>query len=619
MAAKIRVLDPDIVAQIAAGEVVERPASVVKELVENSLDAGATRITVEVEAGGRRLIRVSDDGCGMSSEDAVLAFQRHATSKIRTADDLHRITTLGFRGEALPSIAAVSHVELMTREHDSDVGTKVVVEDGVIVEVSPTGCPAGTIVSVHNLFRNVPARLKFLRSATSEFNHIADLLTKFILAHPNVSFTLRHDGRDVIHHSAKATGGDLRSTAATVWGSEVAGELVPIELSTPKVRLSGLTSKPSLTKGSRSHQVIIVNGRCIKHHGLSLAISHAYRGMIPSDRHPVCIVRIEIDPSLVDVNVHPAKIEVRFENEAEIQRLVIEAIQLALGRVVVSPGIALKPMAASEATAQRALRRKQDAFSKLLRAKLIAPSDLTAKDAVQPSKGAPAQALQPTPSQLSHPQSEAQLAVRRPETELESAVLGDAVHLLSALRPVAQLHLTYILAEAPDGLYIISQHRAHERIIYETLCERASDRQAVQWLVTPLTLSLGQAEARFVEGHLEAFKSIGIEIEPFGGNSFVVRSMPAVMMHQPYAQMLRDIIAELMLEQRARTLEELIDELRASIACKSAVKAGVTLSMPEMEKLISDLSKTSKPLLCPHGQPVMLALSINELNRRFER
>lgn len=616
MATTIRVLDPDIVAQIAAGEVVERPASVVKELVENSLDAGATRVVVEVEAGGRRLIRVSDNGCGMSPEDAVLAFQRHATSKIRTADDLHRIMTLGFRGEALPSIAAVSRVELLTREHNSDVGTKVVVEDGVIVEVSSIGCPAGTIVSVHNLFRNVPARLKFLRSAASEFNHIADWLTKFILAHPNVSFTLRHEGRDVIHHSAEATMGDLRSTIAAVWGSELAKELVPIELLTPKVRLSGLTSKPSLTKSSRSHQVIIVNGRCIRHHGISLAISHAYRNIIPSDRHPVCVIRIEIDPSLVDVNVHPAKIEVKFENEAEIQRLVIEAIQLALGRVMVSPGIALKAPTASEPTAQRAQRQRRDMFGQLLRAKLFAPPSTHANTA-QPSRETVTQASQPMP--VSHRQVEARLTARHAESDLGSAILGDASQLLSVLRPIAQLHCAYILAEAPDGLYIISQHRAHERIIYEALCERTTNRQPAQWLVTPLTLSLGQAEARFVEEHLEAFTAIGIEIEPFGGSSFVVRSVPAVMMHQPYAQMLQDIIAELMLEQRARTLEELIDELRASIACKSAVKAGVALSMPEMEKLISDLSKTSKPLLCPHGQPVMLALSISELNKRFER
>lgn len=616
MATRIRVLDPDIVAQIAAGEVVERPASVVKELVENSLDAGATKVVVEVEAGGKRLIKVSDNGCGMSPEDAVLAFQRHATSKIRTADDLHRITTLGFRGEALPSIAAVSRVELLTREHDSDVGTKVVVEDGVIVEVSSIGCPAGTIVSVHNLFRNVPARLKFLRSAASEFNHIADWLTKFILAHPNVSFTLRHEGRDVIHHSAEATLGDLRSTVAAVWGSEVAKELVPIELSTARVRLSGLTSKPSLTKGSRSHQVIIVNGRCIKHHGISLAISHAYRNIIPSDRHPVCVIRIEIDPSLVDVNVHPAKIEVKFENEAEIQRLVIEAIQLALGRVMVSPGIALKPPATSEPAAQRVQRQRGDMFSQLLRAKLFAPPSIHA-DTAQLQKETITQASQPVP--VSHRQREAQLTARHVESDLGSAILGDASQLLSVLRPIAQLHRAYILAEAPDGLYIISQHRAHERIIYEALCERATDRQPAQWLVTPLTLSLGQAEARFVEEHLEVFKSIGIEIEPFGGNSFVVRSVPAVMMHQPYAQILQDIVSELMLEQRTRTFEELIDELRASIACKSAVKAGVALSMPEMEKLISDLSKTSKPLLCPHGQPTMLTLSISELNRRFER
>ncbi|MCS7254113.1 MAG: DNA mismatch repair endonuclease MutL [Armatimonadota bacterium] len=618
MATKIRVLEPDVVAQIAAGEVVERPASVVKELVENSLDAGARKITVEVEAGGKRLIRVSDDGCGMSPEDAVLAFQRHATSKIRTADDLHRITTLGFRGEALPSIAAVSRVELLTREHGSDVGTKVVVEEGVIVELSSVGCPVGTIVSVHKLFHNVPARLKFLRSATSEFNQIADLLTRFILARPNVSFTLRHDGRDIIHHSVEATGGDLRSTVAIVWGSEVAKELVPVELSTPKVRILGLTSKPSLTKSSRSYQVIIVNGRCVRHHGISLAISYAYRGMIPSDRHPVCVVCIEVEPSLVDVNVHPAKIEVKFENEAEVQRLIIEAIQLTLVKVVVSPGMALKPPASVDVHVQKRRGQKQDAFGRLLRARLFSPSDSTATKPAQIPQGAAMQAAQPSHTHDSSPQKGTQ-PMEQIEMGLQTDISCDANLLIAALRPIAQLHRSYILAEAQDGLYIISQHRAHERIIYESLCERATDRHAIQWLITPMTLSLGQAEAKFVEEHLEVFRSIGVEIEPFGGNAFVVRSIPAVMLNQPYAQLLHDIVAELMLEQRPRTLEELADELRASIACKSAIKAGEALSMHEMERLIADLCKTSKPLLCPHGQPVMLALTTEELNRRFER
>lgn len=613
MAAKIRILDPDVVAQIAAGEVVERPASVVKELVENSIDAGARRITVEIEAGGKRLIRVTDDGCGMSPEDAVLAFQRHATSKISSVSDLSRITTLGFRGEALPSIAAVSQVELLTRERESDIGTKVIVEDGVIIELSPVGCPIGTIVSVRSLFHNVPARLKFLRSVASEFNSISDLIAKFILAHPHISFTLRHDGRDVIHYSSEASCSDLRSAAAVVWGSEIANGLIPVEFSTPKVRVSGLTSKPSITKSSRSHQVIIVNGRCVRHQGISLSISHAYRGAIPSDRHPICVLRIDVEPQFVDVNVHPAKIEVKFESEAEVQRILIEALQTALGRIMFTPGIALAPSTPADTHMRKPQKRKRDTFGEVLRAKLFAP---TAHIHTEGKKDHSIHAMKLKPSNSG---AEVKGTKQFDEIEVQSCTIGDVGLLLSTLRPIAQLHRTYILAEASDALYIISQHRAHERIIYESLCAKASDSQAIQWLVMPITLSLGQAEAKFVEENLEAFSSIGIDIEPFGSGTFVVRSIPAVMIHQPHEQALYDIISDLMLEHRVRTLEELVDELRASVACKSAIKAGVTLSPSEMERLIADLSRTEKPLLCPHGQPTILLLTAEELNRRFER
>ncbi|MFA4015507.1 MAG: hypothetical protein RUDDFDWM_000590 [Candidatus Fervidibacterota bacterium] len=614
MAGKIRVLDPDVVVKIAGGEVIERPASVVKELVENSLDAGARKITVEVEAGGRRLIRVSDDGCGMSQEDAVMAFQRHATSKIRTAEDLYRITTLGFRGEALPSIASVSHVELLTREHDSDVGTKVVVEGGVITQLSSVGCPAGTIVTVRNLFYNVPARLKFMRSPASEFNYITEMLIKFILAHTDVSFTLRHDGKDVLCYSSEATGGDLRSAVAVVWGSDTASELIPIELSTPKVRISGLTSKPSLTKSSRSHQVVILNGRFIKHQGIALAITHAYQKTILPNRHPVCVLRIDIDPQLVDVNVHPTKAEVKFANEAEIQRLVVEAIELALGRTIVVPTIALKPQ--PKPATVKALKRAEDAFGKLLRSKLQIGTEQTAQTDLTASK--------------THAVTSAEnvVMVTTPETKpsekhvgigISGSELVDWHEILMSLHPVAQLHKTYILAEAPNGFCIISQHRAHERIIYESLCQKETRAKAVQWLVTPITLNVGQAEVNFVVEHLEAFSSVGFEIEHFGGGTLVVRSIPAIMVNQPYAQILRDIISELMLEQQMRTLEELIDALRASVACKSAIKAGEVLSIAEMEQLLSDLSKTEKPFICPHGQPVALTITDEELRRHFER
>ncbi|HID07297.1 MAG TPA: DNA mismatch repair endonuclease MutL, partial [Armatimonadetes bacterium] len=393
---RIHVLDPDVSAQIAAGEVVERPASVVKELIENALDAEAMHILIEVEAGGRQLIRVTDDGHGMSPEDAVLAFQRHATSKIRTAEDLQRILTFGFRGEALPSIAAVSHVELITREPDRDEGTKVVVDGGVVTELSTVGCPVGTSVSVRRLFYNVPARLKFMRSPTTEMNHIVDIVSKFILANPHVSFTLRHHGRDIIHHSGDATRGDMRAALITVWGRDVAREMVPIELSVPRIRIYGFVSKPSLTKSARTHQVFFVNRRWVRHHALSSAVTHAYRGMIPAERQPVCVIYIDIEPLLVDVNVHPTKIEVRFANQAEIQRLLVQAIQQALSAVQLTPTITsqpqvMKPTVASPKPSRGAKEREREeleAFRRLLRQKVdgVATPQETLPAGVQPAE-----------------------------------------------------------------------------------------------------------------------------------------------------------------------------------------------------------------------------------------
>ncbi|MCS7223468.1 MAG: DNA mismatch repair endonuclease MutL [Armatimonadetes bacterium] len=578
---RINVLPPEVVSQIAAGEVIERPASVVKELIENSIDAGARRILVRLEDGGRKLIAVSDDGCGMEPEDAVAAFQRHATSKIRTPDDLLRVTTMGFRGEALPSIAAVSQVELITRSPDQDQGVRVEVEGGVIKSVETAAGPVGTIVSVRNLFFNTPARLKFLRSGASETNQILAVLTRIPLSFPQVTLLAQQGEREIFcYHSSE----DPRASVAAAVGKDCAYQLVPITLSRSPYRIWGFASPPSLTRPNRSHQWFFVNRRFVRSRLIAGAVTHAYHGLIPDDRQPIVILHLEVPPELLDVNVHPAKLEVRFHREGDIQQLIVDAIRSALTAGVPSVLSPLQVVATSPATTSTP---ELTQFRALLRSKF---------DRTPPS---PAQPFQ-DPQTVATPR----LSSVRP----------------SRLTAVAQLAGAYILAEGPEGtLFIVSQHRAHERYLFDQIIQKMEGDEVLrQNLIVPFHLEVGQSQWNFVHAHLGILKKAGFVLEPFGRSSFLVRTIPALFARLDYQQFVADLIDELSAgDWKGKT--DLFRGVLATVACRAAIKAGDPLSLPEMQKLLDDLLTLDAPALCPHGQPVLIAITKDELDRRFER
>ena len=622
---RIIVLPPDVASQIAAGEVVERPASVVKELIENSIDAGATRITIRVEEGGKRLIRVSDDGCGMDAEDAVLAFQRHATSKIRDANDLWRITTMGFRGEALPSIAAVSHVELITRPPNAEKGTRVVIEGGILQSVEPIGCPQGTTVTVKGLFFNTPARLKFLKAASTEFAHIAEVVSRYILAFPEISFTLFHGDREILRHVPT---GDDRSALAEVLGREIAQQLVPVNYHEPPYTVRGFISPPTMSKPTRSHQWFFVNNRFVRNKTLASAVSHAYHGFIPEGRQPIVVLFLDLPPELVDVNVHPAKIEVRFRKESEVQAVVVRALREALvaGQVVPVASFAKKPQPilmpegtltlrppTGEQSTLRITQRDLADFRTLLRLRFGRTEQATAS----PDDATAQQRTQPTVASAPTAVPEGKTPLARPVSQISAPSL---IVRPSTLTPIKQIAATYILAENEQGdLFIVSQHRAHERVLFEQLMKRTEGGEVLkQGLVVPFTLNLGQAQAAFVEANLSVLKRAGFELEPFGRNTFLVRTVPIAIAQSDYERLLHDLIDELTAGEFPSS-DELFHDLLAMVACKAAIKAGDVLSHEEMKQLLDDLLSLENPTLCPHGQPILIALTKSELDKRFER
>ena len=584
MESRISILNPEVASQIAAGEVIERPASIVKELVENSLDANAKHINIELQEGGKSLIRVADDGNGMSSQEAFLSLERHSTSKIRSAEDLEHVTTFGFRGEALPSISSVSQVDLITREVDATVGVKINASGGETKDIVDVGSPKGTTVTVRNLFFNTPARLKFSKSTQAEIQATVSITNRFVLSHPTVSFTLTHNGRELLNHGASK---DSRSALITVLGRDEATQMLMIESSTEPITVHGFTSKPSLTRPNRTRQFLFVNGRFIRHRALSHAVFNAYNGLIPTGRHAVCALTIKIDPSLMDVNVHPQKLEVRFKHEGEVHHAVGTAIQSTLANEQLTPEIS---------------RQRHTSFS----------AKSTEGDSKLPNKTQEKNwtnersfgwTARPTPMSSQQP----------PRHQTEAIFKG------ASLRPIDQLHSTYILAEGNEGLFIISQHRAHERVLLEQFLSDDDGQIPSQGLIVPMVLKLGQSESAFVSENLETFLQSGFELEIFGGQDYIVRRIPALLIQQNYEQALRDLIDELMVSKTEHRLQNQYKHLRATLACHNAIKAGELLSLPEMEQLLCDLASTSNPYLCPHEQPICMALTTEELDRRFQR
>lgn len=583
MNGRIIILDEHTANRIAAGEVVERPSAVAKELVENSLDAGATRIRVDVESGGRVLVCVADNGCGMTREEVLLAIQRHATSKIRSAEDLDHVTTLGFRGEALPSIASVSRMEICTRTPDAVSGTRVRVEGGQVQEVEEAGVPPGTRVEVRDLFYNTPARLKFIKSDQTELGHIVELVGRLAIAHHEVSIRLKHNGREVFSSPGAP---DALAAIAAVWGKDKAARTVPVEFETPAVRVTGFAAPPEISRPNRSHEAFFVNRRPITSRLLSHAVEEAYRSLLPDGRYPVAAIFIEMSPEAVDVNVHPTKAEVRFRAEREVHQAVAQAVRRAL--LGGYAGASLQPP-------RRMVHNGAGGAARFL------PSGIPPR-----ASGLPQTPMVP--------------GIRLGVTVDEVRPASDAS--AEAWRLIGQIANTFIVGETPDGMVILDQHVAHERVIYDRLRKGMEmGGLEVQRLLLPATVTLGAREAQALFEHLDELRNVGFEVEPFGGGTFLVRAVPAVAASASPEAMLAELASDLAaLDGAGRASREgVLDAVITAAACKGAVKAGQPLSPAEMRKLVQDLLDTENPFTCPHGRPIVVNITHEELLKRFKR
>lgn len=588
MAGRIVLLDDITASRIAAGEVVERPSSAVKELIENALDAGATQIVVLLEEGGKRRIEVRDNGCGMEAEDAVLAVQRHATSKIRSAEDLERITTLGFRGEALPSIASVSHFTLTTKPASAVVGTRLVMHGGEMEAVEEVGCPDGTTVVVEDLFYNTPARLKFLKTTATELARCIEAAGMLAAAHPEVAIRLVHNGQEVL---ATTGGGDLAGTLSRLWGREMAKRLIPIQEETPYLSVAGLVGSPDASRPGRTHQIFVVCGRPVRNRVLVHALEQAFRDVTPEARYPVACLHLTMDPAMMDVNVHPAKLEVKFRNEGEVHQALMHAVRGTLLQRSLLPEIRTEATPSAPPTPrdwhESAPRRASDVV------------------------------LRGFASHHTEPQN--------PHVEMPggmSGVSGEVplAELLRGFRVLGQANNTYIVSVTDRGVVFVDQHVAHERVLYERLiAARTHGGIPVQRLAVPLTIALGPAEYALITQKLPDFAAAGWELEPFGGTSLVVRAAPALVRADQHEGVLRDLIDELVHQSVSHRLVVDRDQITIAHACRMAVRAGDELSLPEMEALLAQLAATQNPHFCPHGRPAAVLMPFSEIDRRFKR
>jgi DNA mismatch repair protein MutL len=613
----IQYLDLQTANSIAAGEVVERPASVVKELVENALDAGASVIQVEIRQGGIGLIRVTDNGCGMDEEDARLAFGRHATSKIRSLDDLWQISTMGFRGEALASIAAVSHVRLETRLLGEPVGTLVEIAGGELITCRPAGCAEGTTLAVENLFFNTPARFKFLKKDSTEAAAVADVLEKMALARPDVSFRLVSSNSEVLHTPGN---NDLRSTIFAVFGKEVALASLSLAYEMAPVKISGYAGLPDAARNSRSHQCFFVNGRLVRSRVISAAIDEAYATHLMKRRFPLAVIRLDIPPDLLDVNVHPQKMEVRFWDENAVFRAVYHAIQNALineGSIVESqpktnptvPGLT-KP-ASSAVTAQT---------QPLVQLPLPAPQPTM--DAT-PAPEATAETL-PDAGYAQLGSSDDPACLLRDAVNADDAVRAaperKTIEALRSARLIGQLFATYLMLEEADDLLLIDQHAAHERILFEQLVARHRSRgpAAVQPLLMPLTVEVSAREQAVLLAEQEQLLQLGFEFEAFGTKSVLLRAVPDSGRFTLQPQAALRVALDALLADRLHS-EDQISDFYYSLACKAAVKAHDRLEPREMDQLLNDLLVLDDPYHCPHGRPIIIRISRHELEKQFKR
>lgn len=667
----IQVLDQVTIDKIAAGEVIERPSSIVKELVENAIDAGASSVTVEIKDGGIDFIRVTDNGCGIAHDEVRSAFLRHSTSKIRNVEDLLHISSLGFRGEALSSIAAVTRTELITKEEDAEAGTKYVIEGGKEVSLEETGAPNGTTFLVHQLFHNVPARRKFLKTPVTEAGHVQDLLIHLALSHPEVAFLFKNNNQEKLRTSGN---GKLKDVIYNVYGRDIAANLLEMDYETGGLRITGYLGKPVITRGNRNFENLFVNGRYVKSAMISKALEDAYKDFTMQHKFPFAVLHFHVDGETIDVNVHPTKMELRFQRQQEVYGAVYEGVhrrllepELIQQASVPEPVTEVRKKEAKEEkkespfllkprdggvgtdagtqtdTANTPERQDEDYFIRKMKERVTAYHERMSSAEVSDRQGVYrpekqerkiretvkyAAEMPEDTGKAPKAAEEAHDALEKiPEAAREKSRQLDLFEenflkrdVRAQYKLIGQVFDTYWLVQFQDSLYIIDQHATHERVLYERTLKEMSTREFTsQYLSPPIILTLTMQEARLLEENMDRFTSIGFEIEPFGPEEYAVRAVPDNLFGIAKKELLTEMLDDLADGLNTSMTPEMIDEKVASMSCKAAVKGNSRLSSQEVDELIRELLTLDNPYHCPHGRPTIIAMTKRELEKKFKR
>ncbi len=613
--ANIQVLDQITIDKIAAGEVIERPASIVKELVENAIDAKATSVTVEIEEGGISLIRVSDNGCGIPAKEVPLAFLRHSTSKIRSVDDLESVMSLGFRGEALSSIAAISQVELLTKTKEHLYGTRYCIHGGVEKSMEEAGTTDGTTFLIRQMFYNTPARRKFLKTPMTEASHISELMTRLALSHPEVSIRFINNGQTRLHSSGN---GKLKDVIYHVYGRDITNQLLEVSEELPGIKMSGYIGKPVVSRGNRNYENYYVNGRYVTSKIISKAIEDAYKDFTMQHKYPFTVLHFEINGSDLDVNVHPTKMELRFSNQQAIYDFVYQGLRKVLTYKPTVLQVEL-PEAKTVATVTPIVQDKPeeknlDYFMKRMKER-VTERHLGVKELDKIREAVNYNQPKPEPEPIQEPKQE--------EVIVQQTLFEDlkmTVDIKSQYKLIGQVFETYWLVEYKEELYIIDQHAAHERVLYEKTLKSMKEKDyTAQYISPPIMLNLSMQEEETLKQYFDHFTKIGFEIEPFGGNTYAIRAVPANLFGIAQEKLFVEMLDEMCEGIQSTLTPNIVEEKVASMSCKAAVKGNSRLSAAEVDTLIGELLELDNPYHCPHGRPTIIAMSKRELEKKFKR
>ena len=658
----IQVLDQITIDKIAAGEVIERPASIIKELVENAIDAGASAVTVEIKEGGISFIRITDNGCGIPKGEVPLAFLRHSTSKIRSVDDLSTVASLGFRGEALSSIAAIAQVELITKTKDEVTGTRYRIEGGAEKSIEDTGAPDGTTFLVHQIFYNTPARRKFLKTPMTEASHVSELMTRLALSHPEVSIQFINNGQEKLHTSGN---GKLKDIIYHVFGRDIANNLLETNERIDGIQVQGFIGKPIISRGNRNYENYFINGRYVKSNIIAKAIEDAYKDFTMQHKYPFTALHFTMDGTDLDVNVHPTKMELRFSNQQGVYNFIYNALKQTLSEPELIPRVELPEAKEVPVKAEKIVERKQeqpmtpvreerktpgieeeknlDYFMKKMRERVTAyhqqvtkvkptpaPSvvqenvnyeALPASQVAAVKQPVPEQrtvAKEPMPEQAVAPREEKSVVTEKQLDFFEEKLLTKKA--AQEYKIIGQLFETYWLVEFHEQLYIIDQHAAHERVLYEKTLRGMKDREFTsQYLSPPIILNLSMQEEEALNTHMDIFTNIGFEIEPFGGDSYAIRAVPDNLFSIAKRELFTEMLDQLVDGIHSSLAPDIVAEKVASMSCKAAVKGNSRLSAAEVETLIGELLELENPYHCPHGRPTIIAMTKRELEKKFKR